>query len=132
MKSFIAIVSLALLAGCMAVTEEEKEAGRQLAGKCMQQTGTSEESVKRLRSGDTSDADDNTKCFVQCFFQGAGIVDSEGNMQEAFVTEKLANEYDRAKAEEVVQRCRNNPGANPCERSFTLLQCYVANRASLM
>ncbi|KXJ71993.1 hypothetical protein RP20_CCG019175 [Aedes albopictus] len=133
MKTFVAIISLALVAGCMAaVTDEQKDAARQLAGKCMQQTGTSEESVQRLRNGDTSGADDNTKCFVQCFFQGAGVVDGEGNMQEAFVTEKLANEYGQAKAEEVVQKCRNNSGPNACERSFTLFQCYVANRASLM
>lgn len=98
----------------------------------MQQTGTSEESAQRLRNGDTSNADENTRCFVQCFFEGAGVVDFEGNMQEAYVTEKLSNEYDRAKAEDVVQKCRNNSGANACERSFTLLQCYIANRASLI
>lgn len=115
-----------------AVTEQEKEAARQLAGKCMQQTGASEDSVQRLRNGDTSDADSNTRCFVQCFFQGAGFVDADGNVQEEHVIEKMSAEFDRAKAEEVVSRCRNNAGPNACERSFALLQCYIANRAHLV
>ncbi|XP_055598833.1 general odorant-binding protein 56d-like [Uranotaenia lowii] len=132
MKFLIAAVSLALIAGSLAVTDEEKAQAKQLAEHCMKETGTSEESVKRLRNGDTSDADDNTKCFVQCFFQGAGFVDADGNIQEDHLTEKLASEYDREKAEELVQKCKNNAGANPCERSFALLECYIENRASLV
>ncbi|KAL9704515.1 hypothetical protein quinque_008033 [Culex quinquefasciatus] len=93
MKSFVAIISLALVASSMAVTEQEKEAARQLAGKCMQQTGASEDSVQRLRNGDTSDADSNTRCFVQCFFQGAGFVDADGNVQEEHVIEKMSAEF---------------------------------------
>ncbi|XP_058459543.1 general odorant-binding protein 56d-like [Malaya genurostris] len=132
MKSFVTILSLALFAGCLAVTEEEKAAARQLAGKCMQETGTSEESVQRLRNGDTTNVDDNSKCFLQCFFSGAGFVDGDGNVQEDHVVDKLATQYDRSKAEEIVQKCKNNAGSNPCERSFSLYECYVANRASLM
>ncbi|XP_053690001.1 general odorant-binding protein 56d-like [Sabethes cyaneus] len=132
MKSFVSIVFFVLISGCMSVTQEEREAARALAGKCMQETGTSEESVQRLRNGDTSNADSNTKCFMHCFFQGAGFVDSEGNVQEDHVVDKLSTQYDRAKAEEIVQKCKNNSGANPCERSFALFECYVANRADMM
>ncbi|XP_055529007.1 general odorant-binding protein 56a-like isoform X2 [Wyeomyia smithii] len=116
----------------LGVTDEEREAARQLAGRCMRETGTSEEAVQRLRNGDTSNADSNTKCFTQCFFQGAGFVDADGNVQEDHLVEKLSTQYDRSKAEEIVQRCKNNSGPSPCERSFILFECYVANRASLM
>ncbi|XP_058830605.1 general odorant-binding protein 56d-like [Topomyia yanbarensis] len=132
MKSLVVIVSFTLIASCLGISEEEKEAACQLAGRCMQETGTSEDSVQRLRNGDTSNVDSNSKCFLQCFFHGAGFVDGNGNVDEDHVVEKLSSQYDRTKAEEIVQKCKNNSGANPCERSFSLFECYVANRASLM
>ncbi|XP_055619937.1 general odorant-binding protein 56a-like [Toxorhynchites rutilus septentrionalis] len=133
MKCFVTILSVALIAGgALAISEEQREAARQMAAKCMKETGATEEQVQRLRNGDTSNADSNTQCFVHCFFQGAGFVDSNGNIQEDHLVERLSTHYDRATAEELVQRCRNNNGANGCERSFRLAQCYIDNRASLM
>ncbi|XP_050091633.1 general odorant-binding protein 56d-like [Anopheles aquasalis] len=134
MKSIACLVFASALIACsMAlITDEQREAARQLAGRCMQQTGASEEEVNRLRSGDTSDSDRSTRCFVQCFFQGAGFVDNDGNVQADELTEKLAGEYGQEKAEEMVSRCRNNAGPDACERSFRLLQCYMENRATLM
>ncbi|XP_053680838.1 general odorant-binding protein 56d-like [Anopheles nili] len=134
MKAFASLVIASALIACAVatITEDQREAARQLAGKCMQQTGASEDEVNRLRSGDTENADRNTRCFVQCFFQGAGFVDQDGNVQTQELTEKLASEYGQEKADELVARCRNNAGPDACERSFRLLQCYMENRATLM
>uniref|UniRef100_A0A3F2Z215 Uncharacterized protein n=1 Tax=Anopheles quadriannulatus TaxID=34691 RepID=A0A3F2Z215_ANOQN len=134
MKTIACLVLASAFIACVVATisEEQREAARQLAGKCMQQTGASEDDVNRLRSGDTEGADRNTRCFVQCFFQGAGFVDQDGSVQTDELTQKLASEYGQEKADELVARCRNNDGPDACERSFRLLQCYMENRASLM
>uniref|UniRef100_A0A182SX80 Uncharacterized protein n=1 Tax=Anopheles maculatus TaxID=74869 RepID=A0A182SX80_9DIPT len=134
MKTIACLVLASAIVACVmaAITDEQRDAARQLAGKCMEQTGASEDDVNRLRSGDTENADRNTRCFVQCFFQGAGFVDQEGNVQTEELTQKLASEYGQEKAEELVARCRNNAGPDACERSFRLLQCYMDNRATLM
>ncbi|XP_058062472.1 general odorant-binding protein 56d-like [Anopheles bellator] len=134
MKTIACLVFAGALIACAVamITDEQRDAARQLAGKCMQQTGTSEEEVNRLRSGETADANRNARCFVQCFFHGAGFVDGDGNVQTAELTEKLAGEYGQEKADELVRRCRDNAGPDACERSFRLLECYLENRASLM
>uniref|UniRef100_A0A182IPK3 Uncharacterized protein n=1 Tax=Anopheles atroparvus TaxID=41427 RepID=A0A182IPK3_ANOAO len=134
MKTFASLVIASAFIACAValITDEQREAARQLASKCMQQTGASEDEVNRLRSGDTENADRDTRCFVQCFFHGAGFVDADGNVQKAELTEKLASEYGQEKAEELVARCSDNAGPDACERSYNLLQCYMANRATLM
>uniref|UniRef100_A0A182JSY5 Uncharacterized protein n=1 Tax=Anopheles christyi TaxID=43041 RepID=A0A182JSY5_9DIPT len=103
MKTIACLVLASAFIACAVATisEEQREAARQLAGKCMQQTGASEDDVNRLRSGDTENADRNTRCFVQCFFQGAGFVDQDGNVQTEELTQKLASEYSQEKAEEL-------------------------------
>lgn len=36
---------------------------------CAIETGTTKEAATRLRRGDFTDADDNAKCFIRCFFK---------------------------------------------------------------
>uniref|UniRef100_A0A182MYM8 Uncharacterized protein n=1 Tax=Anopheles dirus TaxID=7168 RepID=A0A182MYM8_9DIPT len=134
MKAIACLVFASALAACAvaAITDEQRDAARQLAGQCMQQTGATEDDVKRLRSGETEGADRNSRCFVQCFFHGAGFVDQDGNVQTEELTEKLASEYGQEKADELVARCRDNAGPDACERSFRLFQCYLDNRATLI
>uniref|UniRef100_A0A182Q5R8 Uncharacterized protein n=1 Tax=Anopheles farauti TaxID=69004 RepID=A0A182Q5R8_9DIPT len=134
MKAIVCLVVAGAFVACAmaAITDEQRDAARQLAGQCMEQTGATEEDVKRLRSGETEGADRNSRCFVQCFLRGAGFVDQDGTVQTEELTEKLASEYGQEKADELVARCRNNAGPDACERSFALFQCYLDNRATIM
>ncbi|XP_050098758.1 uncharacterized protein LOC126579317 [Anopheles aquasalis] len=132
MKTFVAIVIVALIAGSFALTIDQKKKAEGYAAECVKTSGVAPETAAKLKNGDFAGADDKTKCFAKCFLEKAGFMTDKGEIDEKTVIQKLSVDHDQAKVEGLVKKC-NHKEANPCETAFKAYQCiYAAKGASLL
>ncbi|XP_065090182.1 general odorant-binding protein 56d-like [Ochlerotatus camptorhynchus] len=99
---------------------------------CIEASGITEASAKKLRSGDKMlSPDQATKCYVQCFFSKLRLMDEKGVVQKdkvlAFLTKMMAED----KAKKLADKC-DFRRTNPCDTAYAMFDCYQENKAKLL
>lgn len=71
------------------------------------------------------------QCFVNCFFEKSGFVNAAGEPQKDTIIEKLAikSGVKNESLEELITKCIKETGANKCEKSFNIYECYWTHKA---
>ncbi|XP_055626347.1 general odorant-binding protein 56d-like [Toxorhynchites rutilus septentrionalis] len=132
MKSCVCVILAAFLFGANALTEEQLKKANEFATTCQESSdGVTKEAVANLRSGDFSGVDKNSKCFVKCFLEKAGFMDSQGNLVNDYAIERLSLDRERSKVEALVKQCSVKTN-DPCETAFKAFECYYNGKASLL
>jgi hypothetical protein len=80
--------------------------------------------VARLRGGNFSNRDENTQCFTKCFFEKAGFMDSNGEINKEKLGAALSTDTEKSKVDTLIEKCGSIKGANQCETSFKIYECY--------
>uniref|UniRef100_U5EN91 Putative odorant-binding protein 56e obp n=1 Tax=Corethrella appendiculata TaxID=1370023 RepID=U5EN91_9DIPT len=130
MKFLVAIVVVGFVAGSYALTDEQIKKGEAHAAACAKETNTPPETAAKLKTGDLSGSDQKTKCFVKCFFEKAGFMDTNGKIQEQVIVDKLSVGSDKAKVQQLVKKC-NVKGTDACDTAFKSFECYTQNKAKV-
>ncbi|KAG4073100.1 hypothetical protein HA402_009519 [Bradysia odoriphaga] len=133
MKFFIAI-SLALVSTCFAadLRRDEKWPPKALLEylepiriSCMGKTGVTAEAIKEFSDGELHD-DPKLKCYMNCVFNEAKVVDDKGDVHFEKIDTHIAQLDDEIRhiAENFLANCRSIKGDDPCERAFSVHKCW--------
>ncbi|KAG5682559.1 hypothetical protein PVAND_011904 [Polypedilum vanderplanki] len=128
MKILIVLFAVAVCALALPSDDKEeyKKKYREHINACIEETGTTKEVAEKLRNGDFSVRDEPAQCFVECFFKRVGFVNEKGEFLSDIIIEKLKKkpELKVENLEELIKKCVQEKGANKCETSFKVFECY--------
>uniref|UniRef100_A0A023EFQ5 Putative odorant-binding protein 56e n=1 Tax=Aedes albopictus TaxID=7160 RepID=A0A023EFQ5_AEDAL len=113
-----------------AFTLQQRHQGDIYAIECVAETGVNPASVAQLRVGDFSANDKRSKCFIRCFFEKEGFMDSKGNLHMEKIADALSGDFDREKVEMVLSNCSTKE-KNACDTAFHMYECFYNHRESL-
>ncbi|XP_031617822.1 pheromone-binding protein-related protein 6-like [Contarinia nasturtii] len=92
---------------------------------CEAKTGVTDEAIRQFSDGEIHE-DPALKCYMDCLFKEAGVVDEKGELHlEKMVThiEKLDEEIQMI-AINMGRKCLKPQGENQCERAFWYHKCW--------
>ncbi|XP_053680497.1 general odorant-binding protein 56a-like [Anopheles nili] len=126
----LTVVALAgFTAGQKEISELPEVKGYKL--QCIESSGITEASAKKLASGEPiEEADQPTKCFVQCFFQKLRLMDEQGVVQKDKLETFLTRLMEADQAKEYVRQC-DIRRTNPCDTAYAVYGCYLGKKAKL-
>ncbi|XP_037948357.1 general odorant-binding protein 56d-like [Teleopsis dalmanni] len=127
----VAFVAVTFAADAISLNEEQKAKVRATAGECIEKEKTTKEEVQKLRQGQFGAADENLKCFANCFLEKLGFF-VNGAIKEDVVSGKLSPIVGADRVKEVMAKCNSIKGANNCETAYKLYECYYTNNAALV
>lgn len=61
---------------------------------------------------------------MKCVLEKVGVVNGSGELQVEKTVEILSKGNHKAKATEVVNKCKVVKSTDPCDRAFELVSCY--------
>ncbi|XP_065368484.1 general odorant-binding protein 56a-like [Calliphora vicina] len=125
MKLYITLAVVCLIASAVAhdkLPEEEKAKMLVQFQECVKQENVSEEDVTKLQKKDLSNATPGMKCFGACFFEKVGIL-KDSVVQEDVVLKKYAPYYGEENVKKVLEKCKNEKGADRCDTGFKIYEC---------
>nr|AID61309.1 odorant binding protein [Calliphora stygia] len=133
MKVYITLAVVCLIASAVAhheLSEEEKAKIKVHFQECVKQENVSEEEATKLRNKDFANATPGMKCFGACFFEKVGIL-KDNVVQEDVVLAKLVPHYGEENVKKVMEKCKNEKGADRCETGFKIYECVEKAKAEL-
>nr|WJJ63267.1 odorant binding protein 9 [Pachyrhinus yasumatsui] len=107
---------------CQDFSEEQRKKIIQNRQECIEETKVNPELIEKADLGEFTE-DDALKCFTKCFYQKAGFVNDEGEVQKDVVEAKLPPQADKKKALEIVDKCKLK-GKDSCETVYLIHKCY--------
>lgn len=122
--------SLIKICFSQAFTLQQRQQGDIYAIECIAETGVNPASVALLRVGDFSSNDKRSKCFIRCFFEKEGFMDSKGNLHTEKIADALAGDFNREKVETVLANCLTKE-KTACETAFRMYECFYNHREGL-
>ncbi|XP_055624609.1 general odorant-binding protein 56d-like [Toxorhynchites rutilus septentrionalis] len=101
--------------------------GASYAVECLKDSGLQLDSLKSLHTGDFSKGED-VKCIVKCFYQRAGFMDAEGNLNGEAILAQLRQLLPEDRVKALVENC-NVQGKDACDTAYLATECYFRNKA---
>ncbi|EAT40682.1 AAEL007603-PA [Aedes aegypti] len=99
---------------------------------CIEASGITESSAKKLRNGDDiASPDQSIKCYVQCFFSKLRLMNEKGVVQKDKVLSLLGKLMEEDKAKKLAEKC-DLRRTNPCDTAYAMYDCYRQNKAKLL
>lgn len=95
---------------------------------CQGKTGVSDEAIREFSDGEIHE-DEALKCYMDCLFKEAHVVDEDGELH----LEKLATHIEKLDEEmqmiaiHMGKKCLRPKGDNQCERAFWYHKWLVEN-----
>ncbi|XP_053686167.1 general odorant-binding protein 56d-like [Sabethes cyaneus] len=132
MKSF-AIILCVILSVCQikAYSLDQRQQGDIFALECLAETGVNPTSIALLKVGDFSADDQRSKCFVRCFFEKEGFMNSKGDLLTESMVDALASDFEREKVAAVLSKCQVEEQKDACDTAFKVYECLYKNKDSL-
>lgn len=125
MKIFVIVfVVLVAVYRTQAFTAKQLQDGENHAKDCIRESGVNPRVVQNLRNGDFKNEEEKTQCFIKCFFEKAGFMDSNGILNEDIIIKKLSEDESETKVKGILNICKNVSATSPCERAFQIYKCY--------
>lgn len=84
-----------------------------------------------MRQGQFDNADQNLKCFTNCFLEKSGFL-VDGKVQESAISSKLGPIVGDSKIAGIMQQCNSIKGTDNCDTAFKLYQCYYKQNAGTL
>nr|ALZ41699.1 odorant binding protein 4 [Liriomyza sativae] len=107
----------------MAQSPETKEKIRAVSNKCIEQWKPAAEDLARFRNADFANHDNKMHCFAHCALTDLGFW-LNGKPDEAKVAQVLNPLFGEESVVSTGAKCNSAKGANDCETSFKVYQCY--------
>ncbi|KAF7278587.1 general odorant-binding protein 56d-like [Rhynchophorus ferrugineus] len=107
---------------CQEFTEEQKKKILENRKQCIEETKVNPELIEKADQGNFVD-DNSLKCFTKCFYQKAGFVNDEGEVQLDVVKAKLPPQADKEQALAIVEKCKIK-GKDACDTVYLIHKCY--------
>ncbi|KAL1378903.1 hypothetical protein pipiens_015284 [Culex pipiens pipiens] len=89
---------------------------------CVAETGASEDAIKRFSDQEIHE-DDNLKCYMNCLFHKAGVVNDKGEFHYVKIQDFLPESMHLITLN-WFKRCLYPQGENLCEKAFWLNKCW--------
>ncbi|XP_055602366.1 general odorant-binding protein 83a-like [Uranotaenia lowii] len=89
---------------------------------CVTKTGVTEEAIKEFSDGQIHE-DEKLKCYMNCIFHEAKVVDDQGEVHLEKLHDSLPDSMHDL-ALHMGKRCLYPEGENQCERAFWLHKCW--------
>lgn len=112
------------------LSEEQRERVRKFREDCTKETKVNPELIDRADRGDFSD-DRNLKCFAKCFYLKAGFINDAAELQLDVIKSKIPKEANRERALEIIEKCKDVKGSDPCETAYAIHRCYFNSTRSI-
>lgn len=113
------------------IPEEQRQRILEYATVCAAQNSIDKMAIQALRNGQFDNANQNAKCFTNCFLEKAGLI-VNGQTQDAVILEKLGRIFGIDKVKTAVSNCNSLKYADNCETAFELYKCYYKTNAVLI
>ncbi|XP_061399882.1 general odorant-binding protein 56a-like [Musca vetustissima] len=113
-------------------SKELQEKAKKIVTECIKESGISGEESKIIMADDLEKIDeskftDKMKCYMLCFYQQLGIVDSAGKPKVgpliAFMEERYADKKEKVKP--AVTKCGSIKDPNLCVHVFKFERCIA-------
>ncbi|XP_058060814.1 pheromone-binding protein-related protein 6-like [Anopheles bellator] len=91
---------------------------------CVAETGASEDAIKRFSDQDIHE-DNRLKCYMDCLFRQAGVVNDKGEFHYVKLQDFLPESIHLITLN-WFKRCLYPEGDTPCEKAFWLNKCWKA------
>ncbi|XP_041763120.1 general odorant-binding protein 83a-like isoform X2 [Anopheles merus] len=89
---------------------------------CVAETGASEDAIKRFSDQEIHE-DDKLKCYMNCLFHRAGVVNDKGEFHYVKIQDFLPESMHLITLN-WFKRCLYPEGENACEKAFWLNKCW--------
>ncbi|KAM7343153.1 general odorant-binding protein 56d-like [Cochliomyia hominivorax] len=113
------------------ISDEQKLRIIKYATVCAEKNAIDKEAIQALKNGQFANADQNAKCFTNCFLDKAGLF-VNGQVQNDAISTKLGSIFGIDKVNAAMAQCNGLKGADNCETSFELYKCYFKSNAALI
>ncbi|XP_023297833.2 general odorant-binding protein 56d-like [Lucilia cuprina] len=133
MKVFITLAVVCLIASAFAhheLSDEEKAKIKAHYEKCVKQENVPEAEALKLKNKEFANATPAMKCFGACFLEEVGFLKGDA-VQEDVVLAKLVPHYGEENVKKVLEKCKNEKGADRCETGYKIFECVEKAKAEL-
>uniref|UniRef100_A0A8D8YWD4 General odorant-binding protein 83a n=1 Tax=Cacopsylla melanoneura TaxID=428564 RepID=A0A8D8YWD4_9HEMI len=121
--SLLVLNSATFLLHCSAEMDESMKAVvKMIHDQCIDDTGVGHDVIDRIFATKNLENDDKFKCYLACTLQQISAMDEEGNVDPDVFTGTVPEEY-KPYAESVIEHCKEEGGANACEKAYNLNVC---------
>ncbi|XP_011311566.1 general odorant-binding protein 56a [Fopius arisanus] len=129
MKVFLVLFSVCL-AAVMAqqISDIQKETLRENRDACITETGADRAEVDNAYKNEWVD-NEKLRCFALCLLKKWKMMDDQGKLDETMARERMGKVMPPAKVDELMTKCKDLKGSNPCETGYMMMKCYTGNIA---
>ncbi len=130
MKTF-AIVLTVCIVGSYAATlkDDQKSKLGEYKESCITETGADKAMIDSIIKGGPISHDEKLDCFSACMLKKIGIMRPDGSIDvEAARTKAATTNVDIAKANKVIDTCKDLTGKDTCETGGKVFGCFITNK----
>ncbi|XP_058793661.1 general odorant-binding protein 56a-like [Phymastichus coffea] len=130
MKCFTIVLAVCL-AGAYAATLNDEQKARLKGFKegCITETGVSADVVNSIIKGGEIKREKSLDCFSACMLKKIGIMRDDGSIDvETARTKSRTTNVDVAKADKVIDKCKDLVGKDTCETGGNVFACFIVSK----
>nr|AKP80533.1 putative odorant-binding protein 1 [Sclerodermus sichuanensis] len=127
MKGTILVVALCSIYGVTALSEADVAELMKYQDACIAESGVDPVLIENAKKGDVA-PDENLACFASCMLQKLGMMNDQGVLNLDNIRAKIPDNVDKAKAEEVINKCKDVPGNHHCLKAGNFVQCFMQHK----
>ncbi|XP_017761848.1 PREDICTED: general odorant-binding protein 56d-like [Eufriesea mexicana] len=98
---------------------------------CRRESKVSWAALRRMKSGDLEQEDQNLKCYLKCFMMRHGILDKNAKVDVQRALRHLPRSLQDS-SKKLFNKCKSTQGSNPCDRAYEMVKCYVEHHPEIL
>nr|WNA16301.1 odorant binding protein 2C [Quadrastichus mendeli] len=130
MKCFVIVLAVCV-AGAYAATlnDEQKATLKGFKEGCITESGVSADTVNAIIKGGEIKREEKLDCFSACMLKKIGIMRADGTIDvEASRAKVKTTNVDVAKADKIIDKCKDLIGKDTCETGGNVFACFVQGK----
>ncbi|OXU29508.1 hypothetical protein TSAR_003820 [Trichomalopsis sarcophagae] len=130
MKTFAIVLTLCIVGAYASTLKDDQKAKlREYKESCITETGADKAVIDGIIKGGPINRDEKLDCFSACMLKKIGIMRPDGSIDVESARAKAATtNVDVAKANEVIDKCKDLKGKDTCETGGSVFGCFITNK----
>nr|QHN69066.1 odorant binding protein 9 [Sirex nitobei] len=91
--------------------------------RCMDEHKVDQATIDKADNGDIPN-EQNIKCYMHCMMESFSVVDEDGEIEEETFVGFLPEQF-QTKARQSLSACANKGGADPCDKLYNTMMCFI-------
>ncbi|XP_012153429.1 general odorant-binding protein 56a-like [Megachile rotundata] len=129
MKIVAVLLALYVANSLAWLTSDQQAELKQFSEECSEEIDITIEMVQKILMGETEEDEDKLECYTECLLNKGGIMDTDGNIDEEVLREKILKDIPETEVDGIVEDCVNIDEENGCKKAAEFVKCVIRSIA---